>query len=130
MRACTRRVGNQEQMLHATSRRRGGRAGHSYEMTSRHSHTPAQECWENKLSGREGGPGDGRHGMKKDCHFIRPVVMGFRKDANELLWLVFTEESCVCMCWEGKQIHTRMNTQGEMGETWPILLAENFINGR
>lgn len=32
-----------------------------------------------------GGSGDGSHGMKKDCHFIRPVVMGFQKDADELL---------------------------------------------
>lgn len=94
MGARTRRVRNQEQMLYATSRRRGGRAGHSCEMTSRHSHTPTQECWENKRKGREEGPGDRRHGMKKDCHFIRPVVMGFQKDADELLWLVFTEKCC------------------------------------
>lgn len=32
-----------------------------------------------------GGSGDGSHRMKKDCHFIRPVVMGFQKDADELL---------------------------------------------
>ena len=25
------------------------------------------------------------HGMKKECHFIRAVVMGFRKEAEELL---------------------------------------------
>lgn len=52
---CTCAVGNQEQMLHAKSGGRGGRAGHSYEMTSHHSHTPAQECWENRQGGRVGG---------------------------------------------------------------------------
>lgn len=38
-------------MLHAKSGGRGGRAGHSCEMTSHHSHTPAQECWENRQGG-------------------------------------------------------------------------------
>ncbi|KAK5613249.1 hypothetical protein CRENBAI_025347 [Crenichthys baileyi] len=47
-------VGNQEQMLHGKSGRRGGRVGHSCEMTSRHSHTPAEERWENRPGGREG----------------------------------------------------------------------------
>lgn len=49
------RVGNQEQMLHAKSGGRGGRAGHSCEMTSHHSHTPAQECWENRQGRPMGG---------------------------------------------------------------------------
>lgn len=65
---CTCAVGNQEQMLHAKSGGRGGRAGHSYEMTSHHSHTPAQECWENRQGGRVGGwvgaTQDGRMSLK------------------------------------------------------------------
>lgn len=88
-------------MLHAKSGGRGGRAGHSCEMTSHHSHTPAQECWENRQGGwvdgwdagwevggrmSEQGMGGGgfrkreRHKMKEECHFIRPVVMGFQKE--------------------------------------------------
>ena len=58
-------VGNQEQTLHAKSGGRGGRAGHSSEMTSHHSHTPAQECWENRRGGWDAGweVGGGRWGF-------------------------------------------------------------------
>lgn len=65
MHACVCGVGNQEQMLHGKSGGRGGRAGHSCEMTSRHSHTPAEECWENRAGGREGAMQGGEDGFSK-----------------------------------------------------------------
>lgn len=61
---CTCAVGNQEQMFHAKLGGRGGRAGHSYEMTSHHSHTPAQECWENRQGGMVGATQDGRMSLE------------------------------------------------------------------
>lgn len=51
-------------MLHAKSGGRGGRAGHSCEMTSHHSHTPAQECWENRQGGWVGEMQGGRWGWE------------------------------------------------------------------
>lgn len=53
-------------MLHAKSGGRGGRAGHSCEMTSHHSHTPAQECWENRQGGWDAGLEVGLHGRMSE----------------------------------------------------------------
>lgn len=56
--------------------------------------------------------------MKKDCHFIRPVVMGFRKDADELVISFHWEE---LGGWGGakerKPTHMNTHTHGERGET-------------